>query len=123
MLGGRDERDECRNTGGRHQAPITARAAGQSGIVLGSRISGEAARAVFAVMTLLFVATGIAILAGGLDAPPAHSGHITHTTSHPAAIAVLLAFPVAMALASGVEAPQGERWPALEQTARMDELR
>jgi len=78
---------------------------------------GHLGRAVFALMTVAFVAAGIAILIGGLNAPVANVGHITHASSHPAMIAVLLAFPVAMALATGVEAPSS----AIAQLGQLDD--
>ena len=79
---------------------------------------GHFGRAVFAVMTLAFVAAGVAVLIGGLQAPVAHVGMITHSSGHPAVIAVLLAFPVAMALATGVEAPSS----AIAQLGQLDNL-
>ena len=78
---------------------------------------GHLGRAVFALMTVAFVAAGVAILVGGLDAPVANVGHITHASGHPAMIAVLLAFPVAMALATGVEAPSS----AIAQLGQLDD--
>jgi amino acid transporter len=78
---------------------------------------GHLGRAVFALMTVAFVAAGIAILIGGLHAPVANVGHITHASGHPATIAVLLAFPVAMALATGVEAPSS----AIAQLGQLDD--
>ena len=67
--------------------------------------SGHIGRAVFALMTIAFVGGGIAVLTGGLSARVGRVGEVTHTAGHPATIAVLLAFPDAMALATGVEAP------------------
>jgi amino acid transporter len=77
---------------------------------------GHGGRAVFAVMTLLFIATTVAVLAGGLHAHPTHVGMITHRTANPTFVAVLLAFPVAMALATGVEAPSS----AIAQLGQLD---
>ena len=68
------------------------------------------------VMTLAFVAAGVAVLVGGLSAPVANVGRVTHSSGHPAGIAVLLAFPVAMALATGVEAPSS----AIAQLGQLD---
>jgi hypothetical protein len=67
---------------------------------------GHAGRMIFAVMTCLFIIAAVAVLAVGWVSPHATHGHapITGSTS-PAVIAVLLAFPVAMALATGTEAP------------------
>jgi hypothetical protein len=78
---------------------------------------GHLGRAVFAVMTLLFVGSAIAVLGGALNAPVAHTGVVTHASAHPAAIAILLAFPVAMALATGVEAPSS----AIAQLGQLDD--
>jgi amino acid transporter len=77
---------------------------------------GHLGRAIFAVMTLLFIVAGVAVLAGGLHAHVADVGRITHASGHPATIAVLLAFPVAMALATGVEAPSS----AIAQLGQLD---
>ena len=68
---------------------------------------GHAGRAVFALMTLSFVGVGSAVLVLGLVAPHGHGSGVLHPAGvHGSApLAVLLAFPVAMALATGVEAP------------------
>jgi hypothetical protein len=67
---------------------------------------GHVARLIFAVMTWLFLIAAAVILAVGWTAP--HSTHgqapITGAAGTPW-IAVVLAFPVAMALATGTEAP------------------
>ena len=67
---------------------------------------GHGARLIFAVMTCLFILASIVILWLGWVSPHATHGHapITHSAS-PALVAVILAFPVAMALATGTEAP------------------
>jgi amino acid transporter len=66
---------------------------------------GHLGRAVFAVMTLAFIAICSLVVLGA-----SHKHSIAGATGatkpmHPAFIAVILAFPVAMALATGVEAP------------------
>jgi hypothetical protein len=67
---------------------------------------GHGGRMVFAVMTCLFLLASVAILAVGWTSPSSSRGHAPITGSaSPAVIAVLLAFPVAMALATGTEAP------------------
>jgi hypothetical protein len=67
---------------------------------------GHGGRMVFAVMTCLFILAAVAILAVGWVSPHSSRGHAPITGSaSPAVIAVLLAFPVAMALATGTEAP------------------
>ena len=67
---------------------------------------GHGGRLVFAVMTLLFILAAAVVLGHGWVAP--HTSHaaapITGSAS-PAFLAVMLAFPVAMALATGTEAP------------------
>ncbi len=77
---------------------------------------GHLGRAIFAAMTLAFVAAGVAVLVGGLGAPVANVGRVTQSSGQPAGIAVLLAFPVAMALATGVEAPSS----AIAQLGQLD---
>jgi hypothetical protein len=67
---------------------------------------GHGGRLLFALMTCLFIVAALATLAIGFTAP--HVTHaaapLTHAAS-PALVAVVLAFPVAMALATGTEAP------------------
>jgi hypothetical protein len=67
---------------------------------------GHGGRLVFAVMTCLFIAAAVVTLAIGFTSPHSSQGSapITHDAS-PAFVAVILAFPVAMALATGTEAP------------------
>jgi amino acid transporter len=79
---------------------------------------GHLGRAVFAVMTLCFVAAGFAVLAGGFGAAiPAHHATGSAPAGHAAFVAILLAFPVAMALATGVEAPSS----AIAQLGQLDD--
>jgi hypothetical protein len=66
---------------------------------------GHLGRAVFAVMTLVFIAVTVAVLIRGIGAPVNPSGTIAGHAGHGSALALVLAFPVAMALATGVEAP------------------
>ena len=76
------------------------------GVVAGLTWFGHRGRLTFGVMTLLFVGSAVAVLARGFSHPV-----ITHGTAPitgPAGtplVAVLLTFPVAMALATGTEAP------------------
>jgi len=78
---------------------------------------GHVGRAVFAVMTIVFVALSTIVLFGGFTASPASASAATGAPSgHAAYIAVLLAFPVAMALATGVEAPSS----AIAQLGQLD---
>ncbi len=79
---------------------------------------GHAGRAVFALMTLSFVGVGSAVLVLGLVAPYGHGSGVLHPAGADgsAPLAVLLAFPVAMALATGVEAPSS----AVAQLGQLD---
>ncbi len=79
---------------------------------------GHVGRAVFAVMTIAFVLLGVAVLTGGLTATPVATPASSSTPGgHAAFVAVLLAFPVAMALATGVEAPSS----AIAQLGQLDD--
>lgn len=75
-------------------------------LVAGLTWFGHGGRMIFAIMTWLFIIATAAILVLGWASPHAAQGAapITHSAS-PALIAVILAFPVAMALATGTEAP------------------
>jgi hypothetical protein len=66
---------------------------------------GHLGRAVFATMTLTFLALAVVVLVNGLAAHPQPQTTSAPATTSPAA-AVVLAFPVAMAMATGVEAPE-----------------
>jgi Amino acid permease len=67
---------------------------------------GHAGRLVFAVMTALFIVAAVVVLGIGWTAPHSPHGNAPITGSaSPAVLAVILAFPVAMALATGTEAP------------------
>jgi hypothetical protein len=79
---------------------------------------GHGGRTIFGVMTIAFVLVGSIVIIAGLVAPAAHgqaplrSAHLGHS----APLAVLLSFPVAMALATGVEAPSS----AIAQLGQLD---
>jgi hypothetical protein len=78
---------------------------------------GHGGRLIFAVMTCLFIVAAVATLALGFTAPAIHHGGAPMTGSaSPAVAAVLLAFPVAMALATGTEAPA----TAIAQLGQLD---
>jgi Amino acid permease len=67
---------------------------------------GHGARLVFALMTTLFIVASVVVLAAGWVSPHSTEGHAPITgDASPALVAVILAFPVAMALATGTEAP------------------
>src|SRR5436309_13915531 len=79
---------------------------GLLGAVAGLTWFGHGGRLVFAVMTLMFLASAAAVLAHGFAAPAARHAHAVVTGPEGSAvIAILLSFPVAMALATGTEAP------------------
>ncbi len=78
---------------------------------------GHLGRLVFAMMTLAFIAVATTVLGYGLFARPQPTGIITSTAGHPAGLAIALAFPVAMALATGVEAPSS----AIAQLGQLDD--
>ena len=67
---------------------------------------GHLGRLVFAAFTLTFLAAAAVVVARGwIDPVAVHSAPAAHGSGHAALAAVVLAFPVAMALATGVEAP------------------
>ncbi|MEU9245427.1 amino acid permease [Streptomyces sp. NPDC048385] len=87
-------------------------------VVAGLTWFGHGGRLLFAVMTVAFVVISVGVLVLGFTAP--------HTTGHAAAttdpgrsgvLAVALAFPVAMALATGIEAPS----TAIAQLGQLDD--
>lgn len=91
-------------------------------LVAGLTWFGHGGRTMFALMTLSFVGVGVALLATGfLQAPHASSvGQEVPPTLYgfgSSIVAVILAFPVAMALATGVEAPSS----AIAQLGQLDQ--
>ena len=67
---------------------------------------GHGGRMIFAVMTWSFIIAAVAVLGLGWISPHAPDGLAPITGSaSPALVAVILAFPVAMALGTGTEAP------------------
>jgi hypothetical protein len=67
---------------------------------------GHGGRLVFAIMTLLFIASSFVLLVLGFVHPALTHGSARLTGPEgPPVLAVLLSFPVAMALATGTEAP------------------
>ncbi|WP_427008181.1 hypothetical protein [Pseudarthrobacter sp. H2] len=78
---------------------------------------GHPGRLVFAAMTVGFIIVSALVLLYGLGATPQPVGTITDAPGHPPVIAVVLAFPVAMALATGVEAPSS----AIAQLGQLDD--
>jgi hypothetical protein len=86
-------------------------------VVAGLTWLGHLGRAVFAIMTLGFIALATTVLGYGMGASAQPTGLITHTTGRESLVAVALAFPVAMALATGVEAPSS----AIAQLGQLDD--
>lgn len=79
---------------------------------------GHGGRLIFAVMTCLFILAAVAVLALGWSAPhQAHGAAPITGSASPALVAVILAFPVAMALATGTEAPA----TSIAQLAQLDD--
>jgi hypothetical protein len=82
---------------------------------------GHGGRTIFALLTLAFVGIGVALLISGAFSVP-HAGAIpllapsAHPTGWSSWLSVALAFPVAMALATGVEAPSS----AIAQLGQLD---
>lgn len=78
---------------------------------------GHVGRAAFAVMTTGFLVLAVIVLLGGLQAAPHSVGTVTRTSGEPPLVALALAFPVAMALATGVEAPSS----AIAELGQLDD--
>lgn len=77
---------------------------------------GHLGRLVFAAMTVAFIVVAAIVLLYGLGATPQPGGSIASNPGHPPVLTVVLAFPVAMALATGVEAPSS----AIAQLGQLD---
>jgi len=86
-------------------------------VVAGLTWFGHGGRLTFAVMTLLFIASAVAVLVQGFTHPVIHHGQapVTGPEGSPLA-AVIFSFPVAMALATGTEAPSS----AIAQLGQLD---
>lgn len=81
-------------------------ALGLLALVAGLTWFGHGGRLLFALMTLSFIGIGAWMLVVGFVEPHTTHGQAPITGSaSPALVAVILAFPVAMALATGTEAP------------------
>jgi hypothetical protein len=88
-------------------------------LVAGLTWFGHGGRLIFAAMTVAFVAAAFVVIARGLIAPVAPGSGTASPAANPhgAPLGVLLAFPVAMALATGVEAPSS----AIAQLGQLDD--
>ena len=80
---------------------------------------GHGGRSIFAAMTIVFVFIAVVIVARGFLAPVAYGSKALASAGRPHSgpLAVLLAFPVAMALATGVEAPSS----SIAQLGQLDD--
>jgi hypothetical protein len=78
---------------------------------------GHLGRLVFATMTVAFVGVGLVVLARGFGLEPASGPVPTGDGTSLAGVSVILAFPVAMALATGIEAPSS----AIAQLGMLDD--
>ncbi|MFF7984069.1 amino acid permease [Streptomyces sp. NPDC007901] len=87
-------------------------------VVAGLTWFGHGGRLLFAFMTVAFVLICVAVLVLGFTSPHA-IGHAAATADpgRSAVLAVVLAFPVAMALATGIEAPS----TAIAQLGQLDD--
>ena len=77
---------------------------------------GHSARSLFGLMAMAFIVLSVVVFIGGAGAEPVGSSAGSGHTDQPALLAILLAFPVAMALATGVEAPS----TAIAQLGQLD---
>ena len=77
---------------------------------------GHSARSLFGLMAIGFVVLSIIVFVGGAGAEPVGSSIGSGYAAQPPLLAILLAFPVAMALATGVEAPS----TAIAQLGQLD---
>lgn len=95
----------------------TAIAVGLCALVAGLTWFGHIGRSVFATMTLLFVVVAVPILVLGFVAPATVGDAPLRGAGDASLATILLAFPVAMALATGVEAPSS----AIAQLGQLDD--
>lgn len=82
-------------------------------VVAGLMWFGHVGRAIFATLTIAFLVIAVIVLVMGVHIP-IPTGPVVETT-HGAPLAAIFAFPVAMALATGIEAPSSA-------IAQLDEL-
>jgi hypothetical protein len=88
-------------------------------MVAAGTLFGHAGRAVFAMMTISFAIIGSVVIVLGALAAPIHPAVASGVpaSGHSAPLGVLLAFPVGMALATGVEAPSS----SIAQLGQLDD--
>lgn len=92
-------------------------ALGLVAVVAGLSWFGHLGRLLFAAMTLAFVCVGVVVLLYGLRTGAVPASPVPVRTAHAPLLTVALAFPVAMALATGVEAPSS----AIAQLGQLDD--
>jgi hypothetical protein len=85
-------------------------------LVAGLTWLGHWGRLLFAAMTLLFVAAAVVLIARGFLHPAMPDSFLAHGAHGTGLWAVMFAFPVGMALATGVEAPSS----AIAQLGQLD---
>ncbi|WP_326951985.1 amino acid permease [Amycolatopsis sp. NBC_01286] len=85
--------------------------------VAGGTWFGHLGRTVFAVMTVGFIALAVVVLISAFFADAAPATGPAPDPGHSPLVAVALAFPVAMALATGIEAPSS----AIAQLGQLDD--
>ncbi|MEV6643510.1 amino acid permease [Amycolatopsis sp. NPDC051371] len=85
--------------------------------VAGGTWFGHLGRTVFAVMTVAFIVLTVAVLVSAFFVPAAAPAAPSPDPGHSPLVAVALAFPVAMALATGIEAPSS----AIAQLGQLDD--
>lgn len=86
-------------------------------VVAGLTYFGHLGRVIFALLTIGFITVTAIVLVQGLWATPGVDPSLTSDPGVPPVFAVILAFPVAMALATGVEAPSS----AIAQLGELDD--
>ncbi|WP_345408205.1 APC family permease [Amycolatopsis samaneae] len=85
--------------------------------VAGGTWFGHLGRTVFAVMTVAFILLTVAVLISAFFVAPQPATSTAADPGHAPVLAVALAFPVAMALATGIEAPSS----AIAQLGQLDD--
>ncbi|MFI6048191.1 amino acid permease [Nocardia sp. NPDC051321] len=86
-------------------------------LVAGITWFGHLGRTLFAVLTMLFIAVGVVVIIAAFTTGAHATDTVASHPPHTPVLAVALAFPVAMALATGVEAPSS----AIAQLGQLDD--
>lgn len=93
-------------------------AAGLIAVVAAVCLLGHLGRTVFALMTLAFVGITVVVLVQAFSTAGRVAEAVVPAAPEPALLAIAFAFPVAMALATGVEAPSS----AVAQLGQLDDV-